>query len=436
MKTNSVLVLLAGSMTHRRSKGYVRYLLLSIAWIIVLLALSATQAASQTTARPGLVLEEFVFESSPFFRSCHSATVLELRSGELLCAFFGGTRESHPDVETRLSLKPVGGEWTPPVSVADGNEPGGERMSTGNPVLFQERAGEIMLFYKVIKPGVGFLGRVKTSSDGGRTWSEPRKVGDGLMGAVKNKPIQLDNGTILSPSSTEDDHGWRVHIERSTDGGKTWKLIGPINPKAKIGAIQPTLMTYPDGRIQMLCRTRSEHGFIAQSWSEDGGLTWSPLEAAVLPNNNSGIDAVTLHDGRQLLVYNHSARTQPGMGHKGRGILNVALSHNGIDWEAALVLEHLDESGKQFSYPAVIQTRDGLIHIVYTWHRKRIKHVVLDPERLETTPMPTGEWPTEGPASLGDVVPEQPEAISAVDNWQKPQIEKREHCHMFLNVYP
>lgn len=415
MKTNSVLVLLAGSMTHRRSTGYVRYLLLSIAWIMVLLALSATQAASQTTARPGLVLEEFVFESSPFFRSCHSATVLELRSGELLCAFFGGTRESHPDVETRLSRKPVGGEWTPPVSVADGNEPGGERMSTGNPVLFQECAGEVMLFYKVIKPDVGFLGRVKTSSDGGHTWSEARKVGDGLMGAVKNKPIQLDNGTILSPSSTEDDHGWRVHIERSTDGGKTWKLIGPINPEAKIGAIQPTLMTYPDGRIQMLCRTRSEHGFIAQSWSEDGGLTWSPLEAAVLPNNNSGLDAVTLRDGRQLLVYNHSTRTQPGMGHKGRGILNVALSHNGIDWEAALVLEHLDERGKQFSYPSVIQTRDGLVHIVYTWHRQRIKHVVLDPTRLETTPMPDGKWPTEGPASLHHVVPLQPKATRSMD---------------------
>lgn len=358
------------------------------------------QAASQPAAQPGVVLEEFVFESSPDFRSCHSATVLELPNGELLCAFFSGTRESHPDVEIRLSRKPAGGAWTAPVSVADGNEPRGERMSTGNPVLFRPKGGDVMLFYKVIKPDVGFLGRAKTSSDGGHAWSEARRVGDGLMGAVKNKPIQLDNGAILSPSSTEDDHGWRVHVERGTDGGKTWKLIGPINPEAKIGAIQPTLLTYPDGRIQMLCRTRSEHGFIAQSWSKDGGLTWTPLEAAVLPNNNSGFDAVTLRDGRQLLVYNHSTRTQPGMGHKGRGILNVALSRDGINWEASLILEHLDESGKQFSYPSVIQTRDGLVHIVYTWHRKRIKHVVLDPARLETTPMPEGEWPAKGPFSL------------------------------------
>jgi predicted neuraminidase len=234
---------------------------------------------------------------------------------------------------------------------------------------------------------------MKTSSDGGRTWSKAQRIICGLIGPDKKKPIQLTDGTILAPSAIEDSNGWRVHIERSADNGKTWTKIGPINPEAKIGAIQPTLLTYPDGRIQMLCRTRSEHGFMAQSWSKDGGLTWSPLEASALPNNNSGIDGVTLKDGRQLLVYNHSTRTQPGMGHKGRGILNVALSSDGLAWEAALILDYLDESGKQFSYPAVIQTKDGLIHIVYTWHRKRIKHVVLDPEKLQTVPMPEGKWP-------------------------------------------
>ena len=118
----------------------------------------------------------------------------------------------------------------------------------------------------------------------------------------------------------------------------------------------------------------------------------------MLPNNNSGLDGVTLADGRQLLVYNHSTREQPGMGRKGRGILNVAVSRNRITWEAALILEYLDHSEKQFSYPAVIQASDGLVHIVYTWHRERIKHVVLDPARLVTAPMPAGEWPVDGPA--------------------------------------
>lgn len=150
----------------------------------------------------------------------------------------------------------------------------------------------------------------------------------------------------------------------------------------------------------MLCRTRSEHAFIAQSWSLDQGVTWSPLSRTKLPNNNSGLDAVMLHDGRALLVYNHSTRNQPGMGHKGRGVLNVALSRNGRDWDAALVLDHLDESGKQFSYPAVIQSRDGLVHVLYTWHRLRIKHVVLNPHKLVLTPMSDGVWPKTGVSSL------------------------------------
>ena len=166
---------------------------------------------TQPMVQPGLVLEEYVFENSPSFRSCHAATVLELPNGELLCAFFAGSREGAPDVEIWMARKTPGGEWTAPVSVADGNE-GGERMATGNPVLFQPRGGDVMLFYKAFKPGSEFMGRVKTSSDGGHTWNEALQVGDGLIGAVKNKPIQLDDGTILSPSSTEGRHGSRVHI--------------------------------------------------------------------------------------------------------------------------------------------------------------------------------------------------------------------------------
>ena len=80
---------------------------------------------------------------------------------------------------------------------------------------------------------------------------------------------------------------------------------------------------------------------------------------------------MTLADGRFLLVYNHTP--------KGRTPLNVALSKDGIDWKPALVLEN--EPG-EFSYPAVIQARDGLVHITYTWQRQRIRHVVVDPAKL------------------------------------------------------
>jgi alpha-L-rhamnosidase len=149
--------------------------------------------------------------------------------------------------------------------------------------------------------------------------------------------------------------------------------------------IQPTVLKYPDGNLQILCRSR---GILRQSWSNDGGKTWSPLVPSVLPNPSAGIDAVTLADGRQLLVYNHSARN--------RAQLNVAVSNDGKNWKAALKLE--DETtvgGKKAygAYPAAIQASDGLVHITYTWRRELINYVVVDPSRIVLRDMPDGNWP-------------------------------------------
>jgi predicted neuraminidase len=186
--------------------------------------------------------------------------------------------------------------------------------------------------------------------------------------------VQLSNGDILCPSSTED-NGWRVHFEWTSDLGKTWNKTEPVNDGRAIGAIQPTILFHRDGSLQALGRTKE--GKIFEIWSNESGKTWGEMKLTSLPNPNSGIDAVTLRDGRQLLVYNHSK--------KGRSPLNVAISPDGKVWQSALTLE--DEPGKEFSYPAVIQTKDGLVHITYTWKRARIKHAVLDPSKLQLRPL-------------------------------------------------
>ncbi|WP_207515294.1 sialidase family protein [Longitalea luteola] len=347
---------------------------------------------SAVAKKPGVVLEEFLFTSAPF-PSCHAVTLVELENRELLATYFGGTYERHPDVEIRLQRKKSDGAWTAPISVADGIQPDGKRFPTWNPVIFQPKGGPLTLYYKVGPSPKEWWGEFKTSSDNGVSWSKAQRLPDSILGPIKNKPIQLSDGTILSGSSTED-HGWRAHIERSTDGGKNWSVIGPLNDPKKLGAIQPTLLTHADGSIQMLCRTpNNQDGHIAECWSRDKGLTWSEMKPSTLPNNNSGLDAVTLKDGRHVLVYNHSTRDQKGMGHKGRGVINVAVSKNGKDWEAALILDYIDQPNKQYSYPSLIQTSDGLVHIVYTWHRTRIKHVVIDPNKLETFPIKDGRWP-------------------------------------------
>lgn len=315
---------------------------------------------------------------------CHASTIEETPSG-LVAAFFAGTHERHPDVGIRVS-RLVDGSWTRPEEVVNGVQNDTLRYPCWNPVLFQPENGPLMLFYKVGPNPREWWGMLMTSEDDGKTWSEPRRLGESerighLLGPVKNKPVQLEDGTIICPSSTEiekgDDFFWKVHFEISKDQGKTWEVVGPINDGEELDAIQPSVLTYPGGRLQVLCRTRQ--GVVAQSWSEDKGKTWSEMTTTGLPNPNSGTDAVTLKDGRQLLVYNHTIKK--GKQPNNRNMLNIALSDDGEKWNPVMTLEN-EPHKAGYSYPAVIQTSDGLVHITYTYWRESVKHVVVDPEQL------------------------------------------------------
>jgi predicted neuraminidase len=329
-----------------------------------------------------VVTSEFVYESAPF-ASAHASTIVET-GNELVVAWFGGTREGAADVGIWLSRRTSAG-WTPPIEVATGLQADGTQFPCWNPVLFEAAPGDLRLFYKAGPSPQRWWGMELRSRDSGRTWMPPRRLPDGILGPIKNKPLRLADGVLLSPSSTESPDRpstWRVHFERSGDGGQTWTMVSPP-PSASgpaIEAIQPSVLVHPRGRLQAIGRTRSQRVF--QTWSDDNGRTWTALTLGALPNPNSGIDALTLADGRHLIVYNHTTT--------GRSPLNVAVSSDGVLWAAAAVLE--SEPG-EYSYPAVIQTRDGLIHVTYTWKRRRIRHVVIDPARLKPVPMSDGRWP-------------------------------------------
>jgi predicted neuraminidase len=327
-----------------------------------------------------IIKTEFIYlPGDVSFPSCHASTIIENGKG-LLAAWFGGTAEKNPDVGIWISHF-NNGKWTSPVEVVNGIQHKNKRYPCWNPVLYNN-GKEILLFYKVGPSPSKWRGELITSSDKGKTWTRPYRLPEDIYGPIKNKPVLLENGELLCPSSTEDD-GWRVHMEFTSDNGLTWERTTALNNKNK-GVIQPTLLLYPGGKIQMLCR--STVSAILTSWSEDNGRTWSELTSTGLPNPNSGIDAVTLKDGKYIMVYNHLL--------KGRNMLNVAVSEDGKDWKAAALLEN-DLNGTEFSYPAVIQTSDGLVHITYTWNRKQIKHVVLDPAKIISRPFLNGEWPEE-----------------------------------------
>jgi predicted neuraminidase len=331
--------------------------------------------------QPGIVSTEFIYETAPF-PQCHASTI-ELAADRLVAAWFGGTREKHPDVGIWLSRQ-EGNSWSPPVEVANGVQDETTRHPCWNPVLFQmpghdKGSGPLLLFYKVGPSPSTWWGMLISSSDGGRTWSKPQKLPDNIAGPIKNKPVLLSDGRLLCGSSTED-HGWQVHMEWTPDVGKTWERTAELCDGLLQHAIQPTILKHGE-KLQILCRNRMP-GPLWESWSDDGGRTWSKFKLADLPHPGSGVDGVTLADGRQLLVYNHTIR--------GRSPLNVAVSEDGKKWNAALVLEN--ERG-EFSYPAVIQTPDKMVHITYTWKRQRVKHVVVDPAKLATRPIVDGKWP-------------------------------------------
>lgn len=334
----------------------------------------AQAAADEFTDEPGIMLREFIYETAPF-PECHASTIVETQ-GLLVAAWFGGTREQNEDVGVWLS-RHVDGRWSAPTEVANGIEQSNGarkpvRYPTWNPVLFQPKTGPLLLFYKVGPSPRAWWGMVITSPDGGKTWSKPCRLPVGILGPIKNKPIELASGELLCPSSTESDDKpsrWQIHFERSRDLGNTWVTTGPVNDGTEFSAIQPSILVLPSGKLQAVGRTRQ--GQVFQIASDDGGKTWGKMTATSLPNPNSGIDAVTLRDGRHLIVYNHTQR--------GRSPLNAAVSHDGTEWEPALVLEN--QPG-EYSYPAVIQAADGLVHVTYTWQRKRVRHVVIDPAKL------------------------------------------------------
>ncbi|GAB3688788.1 exo-alpha-sialidase [Spirosoma flavus] len=353
--------------------------------LLVTLVFSSATFAQLAKWQSGLVTDEFVVENPPFPES-HAATIAETPTG-LVSAWFGGTKERNPDVCIWISRQEKG-KWLAPQNVANGIVNDTLRYACWNPVLYQIPKGDLMLFYKVGPSPSKWWGLLKTSADGGRTWSAAKKLPDGYIGPVKNKPVLLANGNLVCPSSTEGD-GWKLHFEITSDFGKTWRKIGPINDGKSLNAIQPSILSYGNGKLQILARSKDRA--IEESWSTDNGETWSPLAKTNLPNNNSGTDAVTLKDGRQVLVYNHVL--PPGDLAKGpRTPLNLAISNDGKDWSAAMILE--DSPISQYSYPSVIQTSDGMVHVIYTWRRQKIKHAVIDPKKLKLKPIENGIWPT------------------------------------------
>ncbi len=336
--------------------------------IVLIVYISIPPATCQKVK---ILEEEFIFNEAPF-PSCHASTIAEIPGG-IIAAWFGGLHEKNPDVEIYISKK-QNGKWSEPQSVANGIQHKNLRYPCWNPVLFRYPNGPLMLFYKVGKNPREWWGEVKTSFDNGATWSDAKRLPEEILGPIKNKPVLLKDGRLICPSSTEHD-GWKVHFEITSDTTKSWEKIGPINGASKLQIIQPSILEYADGRMQILCR--SQDRYVVESWSNDNGNTWSEPTKTTLPNPGSGIDALTLRNGFQVIIYNHNSEDLNKKGGTNRSPLNLAISQDGKNWKMIHTFENTEG---EYSYPAIIQDQEGNIHATYTYHREKIKYVKL---RLE-----------------------------------------------------
>lgn len=330
----------------------------------VLLAVSAARAHAQPTS-------ELIFPvGSTSFASSHASTIVQLKNGDLLSAWFGGTGEGAPDVAIWMARRTSKGS-SKPVELA--REP---QVPCWNPVLFHTRDRRLWLYYKFGPSPSEWAAARKYSEDEGLSWSAAEHLPAGLLGPIRAKPLVLDDGTIVSGTSFEAYRTWSIWIERSTDNGKTWAKIGPIVPTGSAGGnsapdkgktqglIQPSVVSLGKGHLRLYARSTEELARVCVADSFDDGLTWTSVHPLDLPNPNSGIDAVALRDGRVLLVYNDTT--------SGRSPLNVAVSRDGEHFKNFRTLE--DKPG-EYSYPAIVQDAAGDLEITYTWNRKSIGYV-------------------------------------------------------------
>jgi predicted neuraminidase len=324
-------------------------------------------------------------------RDNHASTLVQLKNGDVMVAWFGGSREGAPDVKI-YGARLHAGKWSTPVVLASA-----EGVACWNPVLFHTHDGRLWLYYKYGTHPSTWKGARRWSDDEGRTWSRIEYLPDGILGPIKDKPLVLPDGTIVSGSSVENGK-WNAWIERSIDNGKTWTKFGPITVPASedvpgagaiaaakekqapdvngihtklyppsqttVGIIQPSVVWMGGRHLRFFARSRSRAAQIAVADSWDDGKTWTQAHFIDLPNPNSGIDAVRLKDGRIVLAFNDS--------YNERTPLNLAVSRDG---EHFRIFKTLEAGPGQYSYPAIIQARNGDLLVTYSWRRESIKFV-------------------------------------------------------------
>jgi predicted neuraminidase len=315
------------------------------------------------------------------YPSSHAANLYQLRNGDILCVWFSGTWEGDSGVGIVMSrLRPGAGRWDPTVLIDRR-----EGYSYQNPVLFQEPDGTVDLYHTEQGAGAGEANaRVLhlTSHDNGHTWSAPEVLFDTPGAFTRHPMVVLPDGTWVLPLEIANSFGIGQGAEKnysvtevSSDQGKTWKECMMAGSR---GLVQPTVVQIAPGELLAFLRSRASD-FIYRSTSADG-CTWTPSVPTQLPNNNASVQMFRLRDGHLVLAFDNSNQL--------RKPLAVALSvDDGKTWPWVRNLDTgragfgaAEQKPKmpgreEYSYPSIMQSRDGTIYVAYTFRRETIKVV-------------------------------------------------------------
>jgi predicted neuraminidase len=352
----------------------------------------------------------------------HGSSIVALPNGDMLTAWFEGSGERTANDVKIMGARLKKGEqkWSAPFLMADT-----PHLPDCNPVLFLNQKGKLFLVWIAVQanrwehsilrmrtsenysgnstpvwdwqdnillnPGDEFANevakRMKELPEHGMGWSEyapsydkmiieaskdPRNRTTGWMTRIK--PMLLENGKILLPLYSD---GFNFSIMAiSEDFGETWK---PSLPLVGRGPIQPALVKKKNGNLVAFLRDSGDApSRVHFSESSDGGESWSASQKTTIPNTAS-VELLNLADGRWAFLGNDID--------DGRYILSLYLSDDeGQTWQWKTRLEDHSPDQGGYSYPSLIQTFDGMLHITYSSHpksnSKSIKYVIVDPEKM------------------------------------------------------
>lgn len=314
----------------------------------------------------------------------HSATIAEFANHQLRSVWFQGSREGGTDVALYTSTYDRGTEkWTPPVILvgrSDATAEIGRRLKTvGNPVLFTARNGRTWLFFVTVSL-FGWSGgdiNFKYTDDNGSNWSTAARLNlspiphSGTL--VKGSALEYEDGTIGLPVyRSYDQYSFAEFIRLNTSG----EVLGRVTmSNGDRGALQPSVVPIdPQNGVAFMRYNGDDPKRILRNATDDSGASWTTPEKLDLPNPDSAVAAIGLSDGSIIIVFNNSTQY--------RNVLTLARSTDlGVTWKIVHIFDE-EAAGESVnderSYPSLLKTENGEIHLVYTWKRRKIKHIVFN----------------------------------------------------------